>query len=267
MKTTTQRLLFIAFLLTTGVVSFIGCSKSTQNNPSNNSTSNTSMNAQEQSLVGDWILKRQEYYYTSNDSEGWYSNFYSPTTCHLNLQNTVVNNGASPQQYNGINGLQACNPISTAWNVPATNNLNLQGAIYTIVFMSTDSLILKFGNSSTYSKYILSKTSYTCGLSVKEQMINKNWGVYSQDILTNGSVASTLTYTNQTQYYINFQNTWGNAGQGWNCIDSKGGAPGQSYWEVVDTKTLRLYGQPYNIDTLTANTFVFSNSSARYHLH
>lgn len=108
------------------------------------------MNATETALVGDWILDTTKMYVTNTLIQTTYQS--DPINCHLNLTSTPHPTYAD--NYEGISGLQCVNG-QMAWTATPTV-LNMAGGQYQIELMTSNNLVLLYGNiSSNASRYYL----------------------------------------------------------------------------------------------------------------
>lgn len=142
----------LLFLLTLCVMVVTSCKKEEPEPPTNNPNLRV-LTSYEADLVGDWILKRTEYY-NSNDSLIATTNHNNPTMCHILLKETAFAGGTSQAPWDGIIGI-TCSPVSQAWGCESGAILTLGTMSCPIVYQTTDSLILAYGNPM--SKFYLKK--------------------------------------------------------------------------------------------------------------
>jgi len=255
------------------------------------------MTPKEQALAGNWAYRKYKSY--SNGSEIFYLNFYDASTSYLNLQSVPSENVSNT--FKCISQLinNGTTPDYQSWNVDTTVTPNLlvfwnqyPGSGMQILFFNSDSLILKQNTGiNSYDLFILNKTSYTCTMSPKENLIAKNWAFNSSDILdASGQISSTTTYVSPSLYYLNLGNQWNQSIPspgiaGWKCSAGTGSPLGTrtSSWELlnndstihfnlVDPYIYNNYNRVFKIDTLDTNALVFSIfqtgvGGQRFHLH
>lgn len=247
---------------------FLSCKKPNQNNPPPPQNNNTQ--TQQQQLVGNWILRKSITY--NNGKALGYTNYYSPSTCYLNLQSSISSASTnSNTYYNVLFGLD-CSPHIGWWYVNAPNMINFDGSISNILYLSNDSLVLQSSVSTDTYKYFLNKTTNTCGQSPKEVTLTKNWTLYEQYTMgQTGMVGGITTYTTAPIPTLNLQNTWYNgntvATNGWVCITTGTSNPilnSYGNWEVLGTDSLNISAVYYHIDTLTSAALSISHVSSTY---
>jgi hypothetical protein len=239
----------------------LACNKKKQQNssPPPSTTSTTTWTTQ---LVGDWILRKSLSYYAGFTIVD-YTNYYSPSTCHLNLLSSV----ATGTTYNGVFGV-FCSPTNTVWSSSSSLYINVGAPTpndWTIWFLSNDSMVLY---SPDYSKtFIFNKTGIACTMSPRELSMVKNWTVMDVDYLdATGTPTATLPLGNSTQNYLDLKNTWDPTGlAGWSCLTSNNPFPSSiKTWKMFGNDSLKLDGTFYKVDTLTASKLVITNISSAF---
>ncbi|MHB8259365.1 MAG: hypothetical protein ACYDCN_04710 [Bacteroidia bacterium] len=255
-------------ILLVALSTLLSCAKKSATTTPPPTTTSTTMSAAELALVGNWTL-RKTIMYNSNHIEQNYCNYYSPTTCYLNLENTLYNNTNSTY-YTASDGL-GCSPGNTTWYVDQTllNTVNIGGSNYNILYQTTDTLVLT--SNTGQMKYYLNKTSYSCTQSAKEQAMVKNWILYKKDY----NATLSVSYTTTPLPNLNLQNTWYNNGTfsgGWSCTGSGSDFGASVYWEIfgiwADSLCMGV-GTYYHIDTLNASALCITSLGLgyRYHFH
>lgn len=146
-----KKIIIITFL--SGLLS---CKKEAKVVPQQQNTPQSyPMSTLEQSLVGDWILKEEYYYFANMPSQTNYIN--NPTSCHLNLKSSPMLFGGG---WNGTfmcdNGL-TCMVTAQDWSASG-NMLTLINTPHEIYMFSGDTLKLRrFINSTDYYIYTLQR--------------------------------------------------------------------------------------------------------------
>jgi hypothetical protein len=116
---------------------------------SNNSTASTpTITAQEQQMVGDWILDKFEILNTGTVVA---TTLHSdPAQCHINLFSTAMSPGSTLYYKNFIDGIN-CTPQNSGWRV--VNNI-FEPYSFTIHTLTTNSLILQSGSLINGAGYL-----------------------------------------------------------------------------------------------------------------
>lgn len=258
------------------LIYFLSCQQNNQpqptpqNNGGNGNTQGT-ISAQQQQILGNWILRRSEHYSQNivngiiKDSLIMYENFYSPSTCYINF--TATQTTFDPSLF-VANGSLGCSPMSLTWKIPSANQINIHSTIYNIEFLSNDSLVLSSGGSPGNSgRLYLNKTTHSCGLNLMEQIIAKNWTLYKYEVLFQNSNSTAINLSDNGV----FLNQWYVGGYGYKV--SGFSTIGWISWQVVENR-LSLDGSHFKIDTLNNSKLVITSFDVlgtgqreRYYFH
>ena len=251
-----KNITLIAFVL---IIIGTSCKKDKSPNPTGSSATSGSLTPWENSLVGQWKLKREEQRtnayasYGITDSTIWYINHYNYLNSQLDLTSTLSNNG---QDFLcTIGTVDGNSPSQGVWRGGDHNSITFAGAQYyfMVQYLTADSLVLDFDGGQVRLFYNKS-TSFPTLKSIETLLTGQPW---------NGvEITGTVT----------FNTNWQTLGSpGYNCTTT--GAVTSNFsnkWEVICENTptpVLQWGTYYKINNLTANSLTLYNLLANRTFH
>lgn len=237
------------------------CKKDKSPNPTGSPVTSGSLTPWENSLAGQWLLKRVEvrgnlFYQGLNDSTEWYTNHYNLINSQLNLTSTpsCILNGI--QYYSATFG----NDDSYApgnnyiWAGGTNNTFALGVNVYMkVIYLSTDSLVVDW--MGTQERYFFNKTIIAPSLNnIESQLIGGIWTHSAQTGLIHSYIP-----------YKMFNSNWYDS-EGYYGKDSTSAlAVNVDQWEVLFSNRqipiLRIHntGGYYKITNLTPNSLTIEH--------
>jgi len=113
----------------------------------------STLTAQEQSLIGYWIMD-SAVNYNNNARVGGYV-YTNSVTCIMEFKNTVHATGS--EYYNVNSGYNQCILSATFWKAPNTGSFMLGSQPFPIILITTTQLIFSQGGGPSEWKYYLHK--------------------------------------------------------------------------------------------------------------
>lgn len=157
----------------------IGCNNN-EETPSPNTPSTSNMTTLEQSLVGDWKLKRIElnnvgFYQQYQDSMVGYTHYYNYTNSKFNFTSTstTINASNGHQQYNVKHGTcDNTNWVEKNWYAEDNQIFLENGISFNIIYLTSDSLVM---DCLGLYRYYLNKNTIPPSLNNIEAMLIGRW--------------------------------------------------------------------------------------------
>jgi hypothetical protein len=143
-----RKLITLTMVVSLGL--FMSCKKSTpqptspqpQNSVTN--TNNSNLTGQDSALVGYWILDKKEQY--SNGSITNTTNHNDPNNCFLDLKPVAVSTSTVYRQ--ATHSIDCVTVPNGQWRINS-NKLELMNGLYSINTLSSNSLIIQIGSTSS----------------------------------------------------------------------------------------------------------------------
>ncbi len=249
-----KKITLIAYVL---IIIGSSCKKDKSPNPTGSTVTSGSLTPWENSLVGQWKLKRSEIRSNAfspglGDSTFQYTNHYNYINSQLNLTASpdMVYNGT--QYYHATFGYQDNTPPESnwAWAGGAGSSIDIPGTpnIFSIIYLSTDSLVLDYVNGG--QRLFFNKTTTPPVLNnIESKLVG---GIWTQ-VTHNGSAPLSPTFK---MFFNNWYSTDGYLGK-----DSTTFAVPFSWQVLFPNRAIPIFytnsssnGPYYKITTLTANS-------------
>lgn len=134
----------------------VGCNKqTTQPTPvvQQQQQQPNSLSAQEQQLVGNWIMDSAITY--SNTIRQYGSVYSTPSTCRINFYSTALQ--SDPNSKNCDAGHLACALSAVTWKAPNIGYVTISNVMYSIDTVNASKLVLESGGGAGTMKYFFHK--------------------------------------------------------------------------------------------------------------